>query len=81
MTKKKELTTAEKDDPARMSDAERAAYGAKDREAWAESARRIIECGDVLSLFAREIGSELAGEKLNAKILYLIGVSRLFPRR
>ncbi|MGI8853620.1 MAG: hypothetical protein ACR2GC_10105 [Methyloceanibacter sp.] len=80
MTKKKESTTAEKDDPARMSDAERAAFEAKDRDAWAESAGRIIGCSDVLSLFAREIGSELAGEKPNTKLLYLIGTSRLFPR-
>ena len=77
---KQKTAAAEKDDPARMTEAEVAGFEAKDREAWEASAHMIIECGDVLSLFAREIGSELAGEIPNAKLLYLIGTSRLFDK-
>jgi hypothetical protein len=44
------------------------------------AAREIIACRDILALFAKEISQTLAGEKLNAKLLYLIGTSRLFPR-
>jgi hypothetical protein len=40
----------------------------------------IIECTDVLSLFAETFGKLIAGETKNAKILYLAGTSRLFDR-
>jgi hypothetical protein len=38
----------------------------------------IIACPDVLSLFARDISQHIAGEMKTAKLLYLIGTSRLF---
>lgn len=77
---KQKTAAAEKDDPARMTEAEAAGFEAKDREAWEAAAHMIIECDDVLPLFAREIGPELAGEIPNAKLLYLIGTSRLFDK-
>jgi hypothetical protein len=49
-----------------------------DIEALADSAREIIECEDVLGLFARDFGRIFVGEVDNAKLLYLIGTSRLF---
>jgi len=67
-------------DPAEMSEAEAAAFDAAECEQLEASARHIIDSKDVLSLFALEIGKVVAGEKLNAKLLYLIGTSRLFPK-
>lgn len=78
--RKKPIPVPEKDDPGRMSEAEENIIDAKDMAAWEASARNIIECGDVLRLFAKEIGSDLAGESLNAKLLYIIGTSRLFDK-
>src|SRR5262249_3861610 len=44
------------------------------------SAHEIIECEDVLALFADEIGRLIVGEEKNAKTLYLAGTSRLFDK-
>jgi Toprim domain/Winged helix-turn-helix DNA-binding len=44
------------------------------------SAQKIIECEDVLALFANEIGRLVVGEEKNAKTLYLAGTSRLFDK-
>ena len=67
-------------DPATMSEEEAAAYAAKDRETWEELARHIIASERVLDLFADELGKLIAGERDNAKLLYLIATSRLFPK-
>jgi Bifunctional DNA primase/polymerase, N-terminal/Primase C terminal 2 (PriCT-2) len=48
-------------------------------EALAQSASVIIESEDVLTLFAAEFKKFYAGEENNAKLLYLICTSRLFP--
>lgn len=40
----------------------------------------IIACEDVPALFAQDIGRYIAGESKNAKLLYLIGTSRLFEK-
>jgi phage/plasmid primase-like uncharacterized protein len=44
------------------------------------SAREIIDCEDVLELFADDFRYFIAGEKTNAQLLYLIGTSRLFDK-
>jgi DNA-binding MarR family transcriptional regulator len=44
------------------------------------SVREIIESKDVLALFAEEIGHLIVGEEKNAKLLYLVGTSRLFDK-
>jgi hypothetical protein len=67
-------------DPAAMSEVEEAAFAAKDRETWAAAARQIIECGNVLDWFAGSWRKVIAGEERNAKLLFLIGTSRLFDR-
>ena len=77
---KKKCKKVKPRDPAEMSQAERARYDTQDRERWEASARHIIDSKDVLSLFAREIGKAVAGEKLNAKMLYLVATSRLFGK-
>jgi phage/plasmid primase-like uncharacterized protein len=46
----------------------------------ADSAREIIECGDVLGLFAEDFAQAVAGEVNNAKLLYLVATSRLFAK-
>jgi hypothetical protein len=58
-------------DPGVMSEAEAAAFDAKDRETWARSAANIIASKDVLSLFARDISKAIAGEQQIAQLLYL----------
>lgn len=45
-----------------------------------QSARDIIESNDVLDRFAREMRKVIAGEEVNAKILYLVGTSRLLDK-
>ena len=40
----------------------------------------VIACENVLALFAADIGRHVAGESKNAKLLYLIGTSRLFDK-
>ena len=40
----------------------------------------IIACEDVLTLYAQEVGRHIAGEQKNAKLLYLVGTSRLFDK-
>ena len=40
----------------------------------------IIASEDVLTLFAQDIGRYIAGETKNAKLLYLVGTSRLFAK-
>jgi hypothetical protein len=45
-----------------------------------ESAKPIIECEDVLTMFAQAIRPRLAGEVRNAKLLYLTFTSRLFEK-
>ena len=67
-------------DPAAMSECEAESFDAADRERWEISARHIIGSKDVLSLFARDLGKVIAGEKLNAKMLYLVATSRLFAK-
>jgi phage/plasmid primase-like uncharacterized protein len=44
------------------------------------SARNIIECEDVLELFADDCGQIIAGEKPTLKILYLAATTRLFEK-
>jgi hypothetical protein len=78
--KRKPKRAAEKDDPARMSKAERERFDKEEREAWEASARHIINNKDVLALFAAEMSKIIAGERDNAKLLYLIATSRLFPK-
>ena len=68
------------DDPAEMTEAEREAFAARDLAQWAQSAAHIIESRDVLSLFENEWRNTMAGEEANAKLLYLVATSRLFPR-
>jgi hypothetical protein len=51
-----------------------------DVEALAKSAAPIIECDDVLKMFAEECSRFIAGEESLIKLLYLIGTSRLFPK-
>jgi hypothetical protein len=63
-------------DPADLTDAEIEL----DMEELEASAAEIIANSDVLSLFALKLSRVIAGEKLNAKLLYLIGTSRLFSR-
>ena len=46
----------------------------------AEMASEIIECEDVLGLFATDWRRLVAGEEKNAKILYLVATSRLLPK-
>ena len=45
------------------------------------SAREIIECDDVLELFARDCARTIAGEKVNLKMLMVVGTSRLFEHK
>jgi hypothetical protein len=47
-------------------------------ELLAASARDIINCEDVLELFAKDASRMVAGEKVNLKMLLLCGTSRLF---
>ena len=77
MTKRKQKKVA---DPAEMTEAERALFDAQDRERWEASARHIIDSDNILALFTRELHKVIAGEELNAKLLYLIGTSRLLDR-
>ena len=67
-------------DPAEMSPEEAAKYEEAEREQYEASASSIIACTDVLDLFEQEIANVIAGEKQNAKLLYLIGTSRLFRK-
>jgi phage/plasmid primase-like uncharacterized protein len=48
-----------------------------DVEALARSARRLIDCEDVLRVFAEHFADYIAGETANAKLLYLVCSSRL----
>src|SRR5262249_33172826 len=50
---------------------------APDVDAVARSARRIIDCDDVLALFSQDFKKHVAGERRNAELLYLIATSRL----
>jgi hypothetical protein len=52
----------------------------EDRRFLFESARQIIECGDVLNWFAGSWRKIVAGEVKNAKLLYLAATSRLFDK-
>jgi hypothetical protein len=72
--------TAERDDPARMTEAERAHYDVQDGKRWQASAQDIIESGNVLDLFAQTWREVVAGEEKNAKLLYLVATSRLFAK-
>ncbi len=67
-------------DPAEMSPEEQAKYEEADRRHYEASASSIIACTDVLEMFEQEIAKVVAGEKQNAKLLYLIGTSRLFRK-
>ena len=51
-----------------------------DFQALADSAREIIECPNVLGLFAEDFAQAVAGEVKNAKLLYLVATSRLFTK-
>lgn len=66
-------------DPAEMTEAESALLDKKEREQLFGSARQIIECGDVLNWFVGSWRKIVAGEEKNAKLLYLVATSRLFP--
>jgi hypothetical protein len=78
MNSKKRL--AERDDPARMTEAERAHYDLQDRKRWQASAQDLIESDNVLDLFAQAWREVVAGEEKNAKRLYLVATSRLFTK-
>ena len=67
-------------DAAEMTEAEREMYNARDRERLAQSAAHIIDSRCVLDLFEIEWRNTMAGEEANAKLLYLVATSRLFPR-
>ncbi len=49
-------------------------------DALAKSAKHIIASEDVLDLFAIEWRKLVAGEERNAKLLYLVATSRIFPK-
>ena len=53
-------------------------YDAHEREHWQHSARYIIDCDEVLELFAQSRRKVIAGEEKNAKLLYLAATSRVF---
>jgi phage/plasmid primase-like uncharacterized protein len=50
------------------------------RQQLAASARQIIDCEDVLRLFAADFADTMAGESKIAKLLYLAGTSRLLDK-
>ena len=50
-----------------------------DVKALAESAKDIIASDEVLELFINDFGQVFAGERRNAKLLYLAATSRLLP--
>jgi hypothetical protein len=67
-------------DPAAATLEESACWDAEEAERIEVSARDIISSEDVLEGFADEIGKVIAGEVNNAKLLYLVGTSRLFKK-
>lgn len=67
-------------DPAEATPEELSKWNAEERDRLAASAARITESKNVLGLFASEISKVVAGEKLNAQMLYLIATSRLFSK-
>lgn len=67
-------------DPAEMSPEEEAALDAARLKELEASAHSIICQRDVLAAFAEELRQVIAGEERNAKLLYLSGTSRLFPK-
>ena len=73
-------TKKQERDPAEITEAERERYDAQDRANWEDSARNILESGDVLDWFAGSWRKIIAGEEKNAKLLYLVATSRLFGR-
>ena len=79
MTKKKSAVQP-KQDPAAATREELAKWDAEEAERLETSAKDIIECDDVLSLFAKSWRQIIAGEEKNAKLLYLIATSRLFTK-
>jgi hypothetical protein len=64
----------------KMTPEEEARFAEQDRKRFAESAREIINCANVLELFAEDVANVVAGEADNAKLLYLTATSRLFPK-
>jgi hypothetical protein len=59
---------------------EQAAPPARDIKELAESAKDIIACEDVLTLFAEDCSRVIAGEKALTKLTLLSGTSRLFRK-
>jgi Toprim domain len=51
-----------------------------DPEKLRQSAKEILACDDVLGKFTKTLGKFIAGEKNNAKLLYLMSTSRLFQK-
>jgi hypothetical protein len=80
--KKKAVTvdTAPSPDEGAITPEEEARYAEQDRGRWEESARQIIESGDVLNWFVGSWRKIVAGEEKNAKLLYLVATSRLFSK-
>jgi hypothetical protein len=76
MSKKKKKAP----DPAAATPEELAKWEAEEADRIEVSARNIISSEDVLKAFADEIGKVIAGEVNNAKLLYLVGTSRLFKK-
>ena len=76
----KSKAKAKENDPAEMTPAERERYDAQDLATWEDSARTIIECGDVLNWFAGSWRKIIAGEEKNAKLLYLVATTRLLGK-
>jgi hypothetical protein len=63
-----------------LQEAKKAAPPEPDMELLAASAREIIASDDVLEMFASHVENVIAGEKLLAKLLYLVGTTRLFDK-
>jgi hypothetical protein len=67
-------------DPAEATRDELAKWSTEELHRLEASAASIIESENVLGLFASEISNVVAGEKLNAQMLYLVATSRLFSK-
>jgi hypothetical protein len=67
-------------DPAEATSEELANWNAEEGDRLDASAAPIIESENVLRLFASEISKVVAGERLNAQMLYLVATSRLFSK-
>ncbi len=65
---------------AKTANAQQATASPPDIEMLAESAKDIIACEDILTMFAEECAEVIAGEENLIKLLYLSATSRLFDK-